>query len=134
MGLAELTSTKNTKILAKLWNKSGDSLTCPQCQSNLTLIQLEPLVDVENDYTPYQTILECNKCEFKLETESFTILGAVKDFDAENVEIGSWTPSGSRALSKYKHFLDFTLLRELKKSMELVEFLIVNNQVVQVIG
>jgi len=134
MGLAEMTSTKNTKILAKLWNKSGETLTCPQCKGTLTLIQLEPILDMVNDYTPYKTIIECSKCEFKLETESFTILGAVKDYDAEFVEIGSWTPTGSRALSKYKHFLDYTLLKELKKSMELVEFLIVNKQAVQVIG
>ena len=134
MGLAEMTSSENTKVLAKLWKKAGEILTCPQCGTTLTMIQLEPLVDVENDYTPYRTIIECGKCEFKLETESFTILGAIKDFDAEYVEIGSWTPTGSRSLVKYKHFLDFNLLRDLKKSMEFVEFLIVNKQVVQVIG
>lgn len=134
MGLAEVKSTNNTKILANLWKKNSEILTCPQCSGTLTMIQLEPIMDMECDYTPYKTIIECSKCEFKLETESFTILGAVKDFDPEKVEIGSWTPSGSRSLAKYKHFLDFTLLQDLKKSGELVEFLIVNKQAVQVIG
>ena len=67
-------------------------------------------------------------------TESFTILGSVKDFDADHVEIGSWSPSGSRVLSKYKHLLNFDLLKKLKKSTELVEFLIVDKQAIQVIG
>lgn len=67
-------------------------------------------------------------------TESFTILGGVKDFDDEYVEIGSWGPSGSRVLSRFKHAISASLLGELKKTQELVEFLIVNEHVVQVIG
>jgi hypothetical protein len=126
--------TNNVKILAKLWNKQGEMLTCPQCNSNLTLVQLEPIADMDNPYTPYKTIIECPKCNFKLETESFTILGGIKEYDTEHVEIGSWSPSGSRVVSKYKHFLDFTVLSELKRSGALVEFLIVNKQVVHVIG
>jgi len=134
MGSAEMKQANNVKILAKVWDKKGEMLSCPQCNSHLTLVQLEPIADVQSEYTPYKTIIECPHCSFKLETESFTILGSIKDFDTENVEIGSWTPSGSRALSKYKHFLDFTVLNELKRSGELVEFLIVNKQVVHVIG
>jgi hypothetical protein len=98
------------------------------------MVQVEPIYDAENAYTPYRTVIECDSCDFKLETESFTVLGSVKDFDAEYVEIGSWSPSGSRVLSKHKHLLSYDLLRDLKKSGELVEFLIVNNQVIQVIG
>ena len=126
---------KNMKILSEIWDKTGNkTFICPQCGSSLTMVQVEPLYDAENAYTPYRTVIECDKCEFKLETESFTVLGSVKDFDAEYVEIGSWSPSGSRVLSKYKHLLSYDLLGNLKKSGELVEFLIVNNQVVQVIG
>lgn len=67
-------------------------------------------------------------------TESYTILGGVKEYDNEYVEIGSWGPSGSRVLSRFKHAISATLLEELKKTQELVEFLVVNEHVVQVIG
>jgi hypothetical protein len=98
------------------------------------MIQIEPISDTENPYVPYKTVIECVSCSFKLTTESFTILGSVKDFDSHHIEIASWSPSGSRVLSKYEHILSYNLLKELKKSAELVEFLIVNKQVVQVIG
>ncbi len=126
---------KNMEILGKLWDKTGEkNLICPQCGGSLTMVQLEPLMDMDSAYTPYRTVIECNSCEFKIETNSYTILGSIKDFDAESAEIGSWTPTGSRDLSTFKHHLDFNLLRDLKKSGELVEFLISNNQVIQVIG
>jgi len=67
-------------------------------------------------------------------TESYTILGGIKNFDDEYVEIGSWGPSGSRVISRFKHSISSSLLSELKKSQELVEFLVVNEHVVQVIG
>lgn len=67
-------------------------------------------------------------------TESFTLLGSIKDFDSEYVEIGSWGPTGSRIHSRFKHSISNTLLSELKKTQELVEFLVVNEHVVQVIG
>lgn len=126
---------KNMKILENMWDKTGTkSFNCPQCGAPLTMIQMEPIYDAENAYTPYKTIIECSKCSFKLKTESFTILGSVKEFDAEILEIASWSPSGSRVISRYKHHLEFDLLKKLKKSAELVEFLIVDNQAVQVIG
>jgi len=130
-----MSNKKNAEVLASIWDRTGDkSFVCPQCGSSLTMIQIEPVEDTENAYTPYKTIIECDSCSFKLETVSFTILGSVKDFDAEYVEIGSWGPSGSRILSRYEHILDYNLLKDLKKSAELVEFLVVNNQVVQVVG
>jgi hypothetical protein len=67
-------------------------------------------------------------------TESFTILGSIKDYDEKYIEIGSWGPSGSRVLSKYRYTISPDLLSQLKKSQELVEFLIVNEHAVQVIG
>lgn len=126
---------KNMDVVAGLWDKTGrKSMVCPQCNSEMVIVQLEPIYDAENAYVPYDTVIECTKCDFKIRTESFTVLGSVKDFDLKHVEIGSWSPSGSRVLSKYEHVLDYNLLKKLKDSGELAEFLIVNKQVVQVIG
>jgi hypothetical protein len=58
----------------------------------------------------------------------------VKNFDLKYIEIASWSPSGSRVISRYEHILDYDLLKKLKNSSELKEFLIVNKQVIQVIG
>jgi hypothetical protein len=123
------------KILEGIWKKNrGEMLICPQCGGSLTMVQIEQLYDSDNPYVPYKTVIECMSCAFKLITESFTILGSVKSFDSHNIEIGSWSPSGSRVISKYEHLLSYELLKELESSGELVEFLVVNNQVVQVIG
>jgi len=128
-----MTLKKNIKVLKDLWNETGSALICPQCNGSLTMIQIEPIITTDSAYTSYRTVIECTSCSFKLETESFTILGSIKDFDSHHVEIGSWSPSGSRVLSRYEHTLSYDLLKELKESGELVEFLIVNRQVVQVI-
>lgn len=126
---------KDAEILADIWGRrGGKSLVCPKCGGNLVLIQIEPIEDAENAFTPYDTIIECNSCSFNIRAESYTILGSIKDFDAGHVEIGSWSPSGSRVLSKYEHILDYNILKKLKESEELVEFLIVDKQVIQVIG
>lgn len=126
---------KDMEILTNIWSKDGNkSLICPKCNGKLVLIQIEPIPDAQNAYIPYDTVIECTHCSFKIRAESFSILGSVKDFDLKSIEIGSWSPSGSRVISKYEHILDYDLLKELKKSGELVEFLVVNNQVVQVIG
>jgi len=126
---------KDMEIVASIWDKTGEkSMKCPKCGGKMVLIQIEPITDAENAYVPYDTIIECNSCSFRIRTVSFSILGSVKDFDMRNIEIGSWSPSGSRVLSKYEHILDYDLLKILKDSGELVEFLVVNNQVVQVIG
>jgi len=125
---------KNMDVLKNIWDKTDGSMICPQCKRALTMVQIEPISDNENPYVTYKTVIECSSCSFRLTTESFTILGSIKDFGSHNVEIASWSPSGSRVLSKYEHILRYDLLQELKKSAELVEFLIVNKQVVQVIG
>lgn len=126
---------KNLKILESIWGKNkGETMICPQCQGSLTLIQSEPLYNRDGLYLQYKTIIECDSCSFNLTTESFTILGSVKNFDSHHMEIGSWSPSGSRVISRYEHILNYDLLKELEKTGELVEFLVVNNQVVQVIG
>jgi hypothetical protein len=128
-------SYKKTSVAEDIWKQTTQkSMTCPQCKGFLTVVQVEPIYDTDNAYTPYRTIVECATCSFRMVTESYTILGSIKDFDNEHVEIGSWGPSGSRVLSRFKHSISSTLLTELKKSQELVEFLVVNEHVVQVIG
>ncbi len=125
---------KSMEILADIWQKgAGNSMKCPKCNGKLVLVQVEPIHNAENAYVPYDTIIECTSCSFKIRAESFTILGSVKNFDSNKVEIGSWSPSGSRVLSTYEHIIDYELLKSLKDSGELVEFLVVDNQVVQVI-
>ena len=130
----EMSFKKNMDVLKDIWDKTGGSMICPQCKGTLTMIQIEPISDTENPYIPYKTVIECASCSFKLTTESFTILGSVKDFDSHHIEIASWSPSGSRVLSKYEHILDYDLLKNLKEFAELKEFLIVNKQVIQIIG
>jgi hypothetical protein len=126
---------KDTEILAIIWGKSGeDQLLCPQCKHKMVIVQLEPIVDSENAYFPYDTVIECTNCDFNIKAESFTILGCVRDFNLKFIEIASWSPSGSRVISRYEHVLDYDLLKKLKESSELKEFLIVNDKVVEVIG
>ena len=128
-------SKKDAEVLADIWGRrGGKSLVCPKCGGNLVLVQIEPIYDAEDAFTPYDTIIECNSCSFNIRAESYTILGSVKDFDEEHVEIGCWSQSGSRVLSTYEYVLDYDLLKQLKESGELVEFLIVNKRVIQVIG
>ena len=105
---------------------------CPKCGKHMIIVQVEPVYDAENAYVPYDTIIECTSCSFKIRAESFTLLGGVKNFDTNQVEIGSWSPSGSRVLSNYEHILDYDLLKELKESRKLVEFLVVNKHIVEV--
>ena len=126
---------KNMEIISGLWDRSGkDSMNCPKCGAKMILIQLEPLQEAENAYVAYDSIIECTKCDNKIRAVSFTILGSVKNFDVKNIEIASWSPSGSRVISIYEHILDYDLLKKLKETGELAEFLIVNKQVIQVIG
>ncbi|HIH28557.1 MAG TPA: hypothetical protein HA260_02015 [Thermoplasmata archaeon] len=128
-------SYKKTSVAEDIWDQSEkQSMTCPQCKGFLTVVQVEPIYDPDNAYTPYRTVVECASCSFRMVTESYTILGGIKNFDDEYVEIGSWGPSGSRVISRFKHSISSSLLSELKKSQELVEFLVVNEHVVQVIG
>jgi len=128
-------SKKNMEVVAGLWNKKGEeSMRCPECGSKMVMVQVEPIPDAENAYVPYDSIIECTQCDYNIRTESFTILGSVKNFDLKNMEIASWSPSGSRVISIYEHILDYDLLKRLKESGELKEFLVVNKQVVQVIG
>ena len=121
-------------IVTDLWSPGDRSMRCPQCKGSLTMVLGEPIDDSDGMYIPYRTEIECTSCLFHITAESFTILGSIKDFDSHQVEIASWSPSGSRVISKYDHILSYDLLKDLKKSGELVEFLILNDHAVQVIG
>jgi hypothetical protein len=125
---------KDMEIMANIQKNGEHPLKCPKCSGKMVAIQLDPIPDSENAYITYDTIVECNSCSYKDRVISFSILGSVKNFDMQYVEIGSWSPSGSRMLSKYEHVLDHDLLKKLKESGELVEFLVINDKVVQVIG
>jgi len=126
---------KNMKVVAGLWDRQeSESMKCPKCNSKMILIQTEPINDNLNPYVAYDSIIECTKCGYNISAESFTILGSVKNFDLKNIEIASWSPSGSRVISNYEHVLDYDDLKKLKDSEELKEFLVVNEQVIQIIG
>lgn len=133
MEFAKMGFKSNMELLKDIWEKSSGSMKCPKCEGILTLVQVEPLFDTDGPYTSYKTIIECSSCSFQLTTESFTILGSIRDFDSHFIEIASWSPSGSRTISKYEHVLHYSLLQKIKKSCELVEFLVVNKQIVQII-
>ena len=126
---------RDMDVLEGIWDsyKEG-SMTCPQCGHNLVIVQLDLIDDEESAYVPYDTIIECTHCSFQLRAQSFTILGSVKEFDSRHIDIASWSPMGSRVLSHYEHILDYEQLKRLKESAELVEFLIVNDMVIQIIG
>ncbi|MBN2603076.1 MAG: hypothetical protein JXA91_02970 [Candidatus Thermoplasmatota archaeon] len=135
MGYEMRYNKREMDILASIWSHSSNgNITCPLCKAKLILVQVAPIEDYTNAYTPYDTILECTSCSFQIRAESFTILGSVKDFDHDHIDIASWSPSGSRVISHYEHILDYELLKNLKQTEELVEFLIVNKHVIQIIG
>lgn len=123
------------EVFSSLWDASNEhAMRCPKCGGTLIVLQAEPVEDFENPYVSYETIVECMSCPFQTKAESFTIIGSVKDFDVNQIEIGGWSPSGSRVLSKYEHLIDYDTLKELKKTGELVEFLVVDDHVIQIIG
>ncbi|MBS3802048.1 MAG: hypothetical protein KGY65_04790 [Candidatus Thermoplasmatota archaeon] len=125
--------TKN-KILSKLWdNKKNHEFVCPQCGGHLIIIQLEPIEQNENPYTPYDTIVECTNCEFNAQAISYTILGSIQSYDLDHITIAAWSPSGSRVVKTFEHLVDYEQLKEVKSSKELVEFLIVDGHIVQII-
>ena len=122
-------------VLKDIWNRDNKGLMiCPKCSGSLTIVQLQPVTKPGATSVLYQTVVECDSCPFNIKVESCTIFGAVKSFDDQMVEIGSWSSTGSRTTSTYQHSLDPKLLRELQSSGELVEFLIVDDRVVVVIG
>ena len=121
--------------VSKLWTHSDSKgLKCPNCKGNLILVQVEPIEDWNNPYQSYNTIIECTSCPYQIKSISYTILGSVKDYSVDRVHINGWSPSGSRVEVELEHIIDYGLLKELKQSSELVEFLVVDDHVIQVVG
>lgn len=126
-------SKRDANILSDAWKESNEYMSCPKCGKDMIISQINPINSSDENYISFDTIIECSSCSFKLRSESFKVLGGVKDFDLKKISIGSWSDSGSRASLDYEHVLDYNMLKQLKESGELVEFLIVNNHVVEII-
>ncbi len=126
-------SKRDANILSDAWKESNEYMSCPKCGKDMIISQIDPINSSDENYISFDTIIECSSCSFKLRSESFKVLGGVKDFDLKKISIGSWSDSGSRASLDYEHVLDYNMLKQLKESGELVEFLIVNNHVVEII-
>lgn len=125
--------TKN-KILSKLWdNKRNHEFACPECGSHLIVVQLEPIEDYNNPYTPYNTVVECTNCNFNAHAVSYTILGSIQSYNLNHITIAAWSPTGSRIVKTYEHLLDYDQLKDIKDSKELVEFLLVDDHIIQII-
>ena len=107
-------------------------IVCPKCGSDMMISQINPINSTDSDHVSFDTVIECSSCSFKLRSESFKVLGGVKDFDLKKISIGSWSDSGSRTSNDFEHVLDYDVLKNLKESGDLVEFLIVNKHVVKI--
>ena len=126
---------KEIDALKDIWNRDNKRfMVCPVCGGSLTIVQLSPVYKSGRTMVYYKTVIECDSCSFNIKVESCIVYGAVKSFNDDEVEISSWSSTGSRTTQVYKHSLDRKLLEELKSTGELVEFLIVDDQVVVVIG
>ena len=124
---------RDAEIIAKVWDKNCEKpMKCPHCGKCMSIEKIEPVNDFDNAYVPFDTTIECEKCNFKIRAESFTFLGGVKNYDLKKVEIGSWSPSGSRVVSNYEHLMNYDILKELRDSGKLVEFLVINKQIVNI--
>ena len=123
---------RDANIISDVWNENNQYTSCPKCGKDINISQINPVYNSNDEYVSFDTILECSNCSFKLRSESFKILGGVKDFDLKKISIGSWSSSGSRAFSNYEHVLEYDTLKKLKETGELVEFLVVNNHVVKI--
>ena len=132
---ANHTKHGSLKTMSDLWLHSDkNGLKCPSCKGDLILIQAEEIQDWDNPHHAYDTIVECMSCPYKTQAISYTITGSVQDYDVDHITIIGWSSTGSRAETTYEHVLDYNLLKELKSTEELVEFLIVDAHVIQVIG
>jgi len=124
---------RDAGIVSEAWKESNHYMNCPKCGSDMIISQINPMSSSDDNFISFDTIIECSSCSFKLRSKSFKVLGGVKDFDLKKISIGSWTDSGSRTSLDYEHVLDYDILKKLKDTGELAEFLIVNNHVVEVV-
>ena len=123
---------RDANILSEAWEESNQFMTCPKCGSDMMISQINPINSTDSDHVSFDTVIECSSCSFKLRSESFKVLGGVKDFDLKKISIGSWSDSGSRTSNDFEHVLDYDVLKNLKESGDLVEFLVVNKHVVKI--
>ena len=123
---------RDANILSEAWEESNQFMTCPKCGSDMMISQINPINSSDCDHVSFDTVIECSSCSFKLRSESFKVLGGVKDFDLKKISIGSWSDSGSRISNDFEHVLDYDVLKNLKESGDLVEFLVVNKHVVKI--
>jgi hypothetical protein len=121
------------KTTSNIWKNNKKGFKCPNCNADLIVVQADLIQDWNNPYQSYDTIVECAYCSFQAHAVSYTILGSLKNYDINTVTINGWSPSGNRVETNVEHFLDYQLLKDLKSSEELVEFLIVDDHVIQVI-
>ena len=121
-------------IVTNLWDElPSHEMKCPQCGGHLIIVQMNPIEDAHNPYTPYETIIECISCSYYTHATSLSIIGSIESFDHQKITITGWSPSGNRVKSTYEHILDYEVLKKLQSTDEIVEFLIVDDHVVQVI-
>jgi hypothetical protein len=123
---------RDANILSEAWNENNQHMNCPKCGKDMIISQINPIYGSDEENISFDTIIECSSCSYKLRSESFKLLGGVKDFDLKKISIGSWSSSGSRTSSDFEHVLDYNTLKQLKESGDLVEFLIVNRHVVKI--
>ena len=123
---------RDANILSEAWEESNQFMKCPKCGSDMMISQINPINSTDSDHVSFDTVIECSSCSFKLRSESFKVLGGVKDFDLKKISIGSWSDSGSRTSNDFEHVLDYDVLKNLKESGDLVEFLVVNKHVVKI--
>jgi Zn ribbon nucleic-acid-binding protein len=127
-------SQNNTlKNISDLWKINKKGFKCPNCKADLIIVQADAIQDWNNPYQSYDTIVECVYCSFQAQAVSYTILGSLNKYDINKITIEGWSPSGSRVETTLEHLLDYQLLKELKSSQDLVEFLIIDEHAIQVI-
>ena len=72
--------------------------------------------------------MDMERIGFKLDVDKAIEFSSNISREMKEIEIASWSPSGSRVISHYEHVLDYGLLKKLKESRELKKFLVVNKQ------
>ena len=126
--------TIHNKIIPDLWdNSQKTTMKCPHCDHQLHVESIDEIDTLETPYIPYETILKCSSCTYTSTSQSYALRGSIQDFDLHNITIAGWSPSGSRVVSTLDHSMDFSLLKTLQQSEKIVEFLVVDDQVVRCI-
>lgn len=122
------------KLIPTIWEKNKkDELKCPHCNHDLKITSIDTVDEYETPFTQYQTVLSCSSCPFKTDSLSYAVSGSIQKFDLDSITISGWAPSGSRTVSKLKHFMDYDKLKDLSESDDLFDFLVIDDHVVKII-